>query len=635
MKTFETFFEYYDNLVDLLFQTLYNNITVAKVVTRRRKNMKKFITAIVALLVLATLTACGSKAPAGKLTIGTPPLNGDFVAGWGNSAYDKIVRDMIYGNPTYDYTDEGVFVLNKTVVKKEEVTVNDDKSKTYTFNLHKDLKWSDGESITAKDYVFALLFTSSKEYKDAKADNTGTRNIVGWEEYAENGGNFEGVKLIDDHTFSMTIKADSLPYFFEVSYVAASPYPLHTWAPGADIEHGTGTLTFGGDTPDLGKVAEFVSTKERFAPTVTAGMYTFVSYEQGMVTLEIDPNYKGDFEGKKPSVKTVEVKNVNSKLDVDYVLAGDIDIVTGVVEGEKIEKASAAVDAGKAGVTTYERNGYGYLGFHNDFGPVKDNRVRQALAYLIDRNEFVDGILGGYGVTVNGEYGKGQWMYKENEEEIEETLINYVYDTDKAKELLDQTEWKFDSAGAPWSGTGYRYNEKGDKLTINHAGSEDNPITDLISSDLVGRFEKGGIELVVDHLDFNVMLDYFYNDEGQQEAALGARKYHSFNLASTFAVAFDPYYSYHSDYYGTWMNTTQTNDPKFDELTEKMRDLDPNQKDEFSATWLEFQVYWNEQLPNIPLYSNQYYDIYGANLKDVNTTPFYGIGRAIIDVKFK
>lgn len=616
--------------------------------------MKKFVTLLATFLVLATLTACGSTEPAGKMTIGTPPLTGDFLAGWGNSAYDVIVRDMIHGYPTYDYTDAGEFVLNETVVDKEEVTVNEDGSKTYTFTIHKDLKWSDDTPITAKDFVFGLLFSSSPEFAAVGANNTGASPLVGWDDYSlsqediddgiEKGkidpdytkvDTFDGVKLVDDHTFSLTIKAEELPYFFEVTYVSASPSPLHVWAPGADIEHGASKMTFGGDTADMAAVANYVSTKERFAPTVTSGMYNFVSYEQETVTMEVNPNFKGDYRGHKPSIKTVEVKRVNETLDVDYVLSGDIDITTGVVEGEKIEKALAAKEEGKAGLTTYERNGYGYLGFHNDFGPVKDVKVRQAIGFLVDREEFVNGILGGYGVTVNGEYGLGQWMYKENAETIENDLINYVYDPDEAARLLDETEWNKDKDGNAYAGNGFRYNDKGDKLVINHAGSENNPITDLIASDLVGRFEKAGIEYNVDFLDFNVMLDYFYNDEGQQEAALGARKYHTFNLASSFAAAYDPYYSYHSKYYGTWMNSTQTNDPKFDELVETMRGLDPEQHDEFSEAWLEFQVYWNEQLPNFPLYSNKYYDIYGPTLDNVNTTPFYSIGRAVIDITLK
>ncbi len=620
--------------------------------------MKKIVTLLVSFLVLVSLTACGSSAPSGTLTIGVPPMTGDFLAGWSNSAYDVIVRDLIYGYPTYDYTDGGEFVLNETVVKEEVVTENDDGSKTYTFTIHDDLKWNDGEKITAKDFVFDLLVTSSREFAAVEGANTGANRLVGWEAYGyteeevaelakegsidpdfaanfEEKDTFDGVALVDEMTFSLTIKAEELPYFHEVTLVAAAPSPMHVWAPGADIEDGASKVTFGGDTADMAAVTEYISKTERFAPTVTAGMYTFEGYENEVVTLKVNPEFKGDYRGHKPTIETVEIKRVNETLAVDYVLSGDIDITTGVVEGEKIEKALEAVEAGNAGVTTYERNGYGYLGFHNDFGPVADYKVRQALGFLIDRNEFVDGILGGYGVIVHGEYGLGQWMYKDNAEYIEENFINYVYDPDKAAELLDEAGWNKNDAGGDYDGTGFRYNADGDKLVLNHAGSENNLITDLIANDVVSRFEKAGIEFNVDYLDFNVMLNYFYYPEATQTDAFGARKYHSFNLASTFTAAWDPYTSYHSDYLGTWYNTTQTNDPVFDDIVTRLRAIDPSDRDLYSATWLEFQEYWNEQLPTVPLYSNQYYDIYGAQLENVNTTPFYSIGRALIDIKLK
>lgn len=628
--------------------------------------MKKFVKLFATLLILALITACGSSSvePAGTLTIGTPPLTGDFVAGWSNSSYDVMVRDMIYGYPTYDYTDAGEFVLDETVVKEEVVTENSDGSKTYTFTIHDDLKWSNGEGITAKDFVFGLLVFNSPEFADVGGSNTGHRTLVGWENYAydeedyatalENGQDYDalygpvsdefaGVVLVDDYTFSMTIKASELPYFYEVTYVSASPSPMAVWAPGADIEHGSSKVTFGGDTADMTAVTNYVSTVERFAPTVSSGMYKFVSYEQETVILVVNENYKGDYRGHKPTIENIEIKRVNETLDVDYVLSGDIDITTGVVEGDKIEKAKAAVEAGTAGITTYERNGYGFLGFHNDVAPVNNPDVRQAFAHLVDREIFVNQILGGYGVVVNGEYGLGQWMYKDNAEaiEVEDGLINYVYDPDRANEILDGTEWKFEADGVtPFDATKaaegyYRHNANGDELRINHAGSENNEITDLIATDVVGKMHGAGINFVVDYYDFNVMLEYYYQDAGQQEEAFGFRKYHTFNLASGFTAVYDPYYSLHSDYYGLWQNSTKTNDPVFDELVVKLRSYDPSQKDEYSETWLEFQKYWNSVLPVLPLYSNQYYDIYSANLENVNTTPFYGLGRAVIDIRLK
>ena len=604
-------------------------------------NMKKLVLLLVSFLALATLTACGTSAPAGKVTVGVTSMNGDFIAGFSNSAYDRIVRDMIWGYATYDYTPDGEFVLDKQVVKKEEATVNEDGSKTYKFEINKDLKWSDETAITAKDYVFGILLGNSAAWGETAAGgNFANMEIKGWDEYSSGKSEtFEGVELIDDYTFSMTIKAEELPYFYEVAFVAVAPSPLHAFAKGADIEVGKAKVTFG-EAKDMASIVKHVATKERFAPTVTSGMYNFVSYENEAALVEVNPNFKGDYRGKKPTVKNVEVKRINTELEVEYIASGEIDIATGVVEGTKIEAIKAMKEEGKADFTTYERNGYGYMSFHNDFGPVADKTVRHAIGRLVDRNVFVEQILGGYGVVVNGMYGLGQWMYKDNAAKVEADLVNYVYNVEEANELLDTTEWKFEKDGktafdASKAGKDYlRHNSEGVALQINHAGTEENPITDLILNDVTPRMNKAGIGFSVDYYDFATMYGYF-NQPKTQEAALGARKYHSFNLATSFTAVFDPYTSLHSDYFGTSSNNEQVKDEKFDELIMNMRRIDSSDRDAYSKAWLEFQKYWNEYLPQIPLYSNQYYDIYGAQLKDVNTTGFYGIGRAIIDVKLK
>ena len=53
------------------------------------------------------------------------------------------------------------------------------------------------------------------------------------------------------------------------------------------------------------------------------------------------------------------------------------------------------------------------------------------------------------------------------------------------------------------------------------------------------------------------------------------------------------------------------------------------------ATWFKYYMTrWNYLLPEMPLYSNQYYDVYNAKLgkvKDNSTNPFWGVVNALID----
>jgi len=433
--------------------------------------------------------------------------------------------------------------------------------------------------------------------------------------------------LLGDLEFSVTIGAEFLPYFYEVAYAAFGPSPMAVWAPDLTIGEDGSSLV-----GDVAAVANHVATTERFAPSVTSGPFTFESFENDVVTLQVNPNYPGDYRGEKAKVATVIVKYVDQTTDVDLVISGDVDLVAGVVQGAKIEKAKAS---DQADVVSYKRNGYGMIAFANDFGPTKDMKVRQALAYLIDRNTFLVNILGGYGAMVNGEYGLSQWMYTTQADVVESTLINYTFNVDKANELLDATEWKFEADGVtPWDATkaadGYwRYNANKEVLQINHLGTTGNPITDLIGTEWPKGLNRAGVKFTIEWQDFNSLLaNYYYS----YELDPAERKYHSFNLATGFTEVYDPYYSYHSDFLGTWQNATQTNDSLLDFLMEKMRGLDPEDKETYAEYWLEYQIRWNELLPVLPIYSNEYFDIFNARVSGLATTPTYGWARAVLDV---
>jgi peptide/nickel transport system substrate-binding protein len=148
----------------------------------------------------------------------------------------------------------------------------------------------------------------------------------------------------------------------------------------------------------------------------------------------------------------------------------------------------------------YNRNGYGFIGFSNDFAQTADKNYRQAVAHLFDSQQFVTTILGGYGTMINSEYGHAQWMYNAKATELNDVLVNYVFNVNRANDLLDLTEWKFEANGVTrWDRTkasdGYwRHNKDGVSLKHNHFGTTNNPISDLISSEWPKGMNQAGIQ---------------------------------------------------------------------------------------------------------------------------------------------
>lgn len=609
--------------------------------------MKKLVA--VCLVALMTLTACGNSGNNGgdtnnggedinatkELVIGTFDMNGDFLQseGFGNSSYDKNVRDMIHGYSPIAFTRDGEFLVDETVVKSMEKSEDADGNTVYTFALNEGLKWNDGEPVTADDYLFAYLVAGSPQLVAAGAADATGENFVGYTDYHTGASDAHtGIKKIDDLTYSVTISKEKLPYFWELSYLSVFPYPMHTLAEGATIETTDAGTKLVGDLDDA--VNKF-ATEHRFAPTVSCGPYSFISFENKQVKLEKNDNYAGTWDKKTPKIKNILIKTVNATLDVDMLVNGELDIVEGVVEGDKIEKAKAAENVQ---ASTYSRNGFGNVPLHTDFGATKEKEVRHAIAYILDKDDLINNILGGYGVTVNSYYSHAEWTYQLKKAELDEKLINYAFSIDRANAELDNSSYKFEADGVtPWdvtkAGEGYyRHNAAGEPLIVTHLGTNDNPVTDTIELQMKQNAPKVGMDYRIERGDFAGLLDAYYNSGAKPESE---RKFNTFNMALGFSDANDPYYGYACEYAGTPANPTNTCDPELDEIMQRLRHTSSEDPEAFADTWVEFQIKWNDIMPMVPIYANQYYDFADADLNGFNTTPFASYAQIICDLSWK
>ena len=590
-----------------------------------------------------------SKTARDTLVVGVPEMNADFVDGWGNSSYDVFIKTLL-GNYAYFYCtafyDEGgQFNVNPTVVKDVNDVLDGDGNKVYTWTLHEDLRWNNGEPITAKDYVASILFYAGPAFAAAGGSSEAGDGLIGYADYKrgyletgeeDEDGNpipgdpvdtFAAIKLLGDYQFSVTIDADALPYFWELSYVSVTPVYSAGWFPGVDIISDNNGARF---SADITRFAETISDVERKAPTVTCGPYNFVSYDGSTVNLQRNPYFKGDPYGDLPYFEYIIQMEVSDETDVDLAISGDVDLITGVIEGSKIE---AAKSSEFAGLNEYLRNGYGFIGFPCDWGVTSDPNVRWAIAHMIDRNSIIDHVLEGYGGLVDSGYGMAQWTYAARRREVAARLTPIVYNLDKANEFLDQTEWKFEADGTtPFNaananpqGTYMRHNSSGEMLVVRHY-SASSSVGGAIEAETIKNSPLIGMRYELTHGDFDTLLNNYYDGYDLPESE---RLYNAFNLATNFAPADDKYWSHHSDLVGTWMNAEQLADDELDRLIMAMRSLDPEQTDEYADLWVDYLVRWQELLPQLPIYSNQYFDIYNSVVTQVPTNPFWHYAEAI------
>ena len=574
--------------------------------------------------------------PTGQLVIGsiTQVINEFYDTGFSTSGTNYNMYDLIHGGyDTVVFSKEGEFQYNDTVVASHEETENEDGTKTYTVTINDGLVWSDGTPITAKDYVFAVLLENSDEMAgvDGYPCNSGY-TYVGYDEWLDGSADaFAGVRLVDDMTFSLTVKAEELPYHFDITYATIRPRPLHVIAPECDVEDTENGATITGDftTELLQETINNVDTGYRYNPKVTCGPYLFDNFDEAsqQATLKANPEFVGDYRGVKPSIETLVIKTVSSDTMMNELESGSVDLLYGCSGGDTINAGLDLVEEGKAADATYMRNGYGKIQFDCSVFPTDSQNVRQAIAYCLDRNEFARQYTGGYGSVVHSFYGLAQWEYQDSVEWINENLNTYEMNVDAAKELLEADGWNLNADGTPYSGTGTRYKEVDGEivpLVITWCNSEGNPVSELLATMLPETMAEAGIELQATTTDFATLQNGILH--------AGDTMYNMYNLATGFATANSPWYYFSSD--EAWMGNYNTNwiaDEELNDAVVPLKSIPYEDSEAWLEAWQNFIKVWNEKLPDIPLYSDEYYDFYSTRVQGWENTATWGWQNAVLD----
>ncbi len=530
---------------------------------------------------------------------------------------DLDVENLTVGLETVSTTKEGGYEWNPTVVEEHSEEVDEEGNKTITIKIFDDMKLSDGTPITAKNYVVFTAASLTPVWTQAAGKETNGRTILGWKDAyqlydgTEGSGTpaLAGLHLIDDYTFSVTIPADQLPFFYDITYGGFSAQPIDLFLGDSDLaDDGEGVYITGdfyakdGDTYAQATVIKdnFTQTTEAaYAAFPYSGPYCVKSFDSATseAVLEINPNFKGNYEGATPSIEKVIYKKVVTDTQLEDFKAGGLDVIAAITGGAATDEALALADGsdGKYVYTHYSRAGYGKLGFRADYGPAQFQSVRQAIAFCMDRAQFAKDFTGGYGGVVDGPYYTGSWMYKAAVAQGM-MLDSYATSADSAIEVLEADGWVYDAEGNPYT-SGVRYkaipadiiseNDKnyqsvdgtyktvdmGDfflmPLVINWYGTTPNEFTDLLQTGLKENPNVAAAGMVVYNTlgDFAPMLDELYQQAVYGFYA-GSPMYCAFNFATGFNSA---QYDY------SWNMT-----------------IDPAMYDDYSAYYLKdyADIYW-------------------------------------------
>ena len=350
-------------------------------------NMKRIVALVLAMVMALSLAACGGSASSAPAATAAPAAAGDAAPADTAAASDgdkvlnvmvevevesldpQVATDGTSFEVIANYTD-GLTQMDADGAAVPAIAESWDVSEdgtVYTFHLRQDANWSNGEPVTANDFVFAWQRAAdpalASEYSYMLSDIGQVKNaaaiIAGEMDKSE-----LGVKAIDDKTLEVTLEVP-VSYFLSLMYFPTF-YPVNQ----AFFE-GLADGTFG-TSPET---------------VLSNGAFVLTSYEPAALSFSLakNPDY---YDADK-----VQLDGLNYQVIKDSQQAymsyqnGDLDIV--MLSGDQVEQVEGDPELTITGA------GYlWYLTLNMASVPALNNQnMRLALSNAVNRVSIVDDVV--------------------------------------------------------------------------------------------------------------------------------------------------------------------------------------------------------------------------------------------------
>ncbi|MFC0820025.1 peptide ABC transporter substrate-binding protein [Moraxella marmotae] len=242
---------------------------------------------------------------------------------------------------------------------------SDEGGKIWTFKIRQGMTWSNGDPITAHDFVYTMRRLTDPKNDSPYGAYLVDAKVANAKAISEGKADLEtlGVKALDDYTLQITL-TESVPYLVDVLALPVT-YAVHQ----KTVE------TYGDKWTDPANivVSGAYKLKEKVVNSHTA--------------LERNPNYYDNANTKIDSFNFVIVSGGDT--NINRYKAGEIDIAA--LPAERFEQMKAERPDE---VQSYPKQCVFYYEFNTQKAPFTDQRVRQAVSMLIDREVMTEQILG-------------------------------------------------------------------------------------------------------------------------------------------------------------------------------------------------------------------------------------------------
>ena len=572
-----------------------------------------------------------------RLKVGNPtPLRGQFFTTmWGGTTSDLDVQDLLHAySPVLWDSELGRFRFDRSVVQDAAILNNGDGSRTYMLVLADDLRWSDGTPVTARDYAFSLLLQMDPAVEETGGKTEDCSWLAGSDAYLSGeAGTVSGLRIISDQILQITVKAEALPYFYELNRLNVRPYPAEEIAPGTKAaDDGKGAYLTRPLTAEIlqenvldGKLG-YMSH-----PRVVSGPYVLASFDGTTAKLALNPYYKGNEKGMVPRIGVIEYRRADNADMITKLKYGDFDLLNKVTKADSVRSGIRTVqaDTGSFAMDNEARTGLTLVWFAENSAKTQELVVRRAIAYCFDRETFTKDYTGSSGTPVDGLYGPGQWTYRKAAEEKEQGgasldgLTRYRLNTAEAVRLLEEAGWSLNEAGEPFDPQKDRVRcrkngEEMTALTLTMALPVNDDARQALNKTLTAHLREAGIALTLVPVNMDTLQDAY---EGRTDST-----YDMLYLGDNFRIVFDPeIFAVRTD--GTELGAVRK------EALGLARDMvrtEPEDVTGYLRKWVKLQEKITETLPLIPVYSNTYFDFFTRKLHDYRITDSATWGGAIV-----
>jgi oligopeptide transport system substrate-binding protein len=427
------------------------------------KIMKTVKVLVAASMAAALLAGCGSKTDTDTFR---------FASELDIQGMDStVVDDGMSYNAIHAITD-GLTAVNdkgKTVpalAKSWDVSAD---GKTYTFHL-KDAKWSNGDKVTANDFVYSWkrIIKNAGNYAymlgdDGASVKNASQLIDLGPKATDEQMNTLGVKAADDKTLVVELN-NKVPYFTDLM-----AFPCY----------------FPQNEKFVEKCGKNYGTKPEY--TLSNGAYTMTKWIKGnKATFTKNDKYY--------DAKAVKTKNLEMFLVQDPKTAAQ-NFDNGKVDYATINSTLVDKYKGKDTFTTFNEGFLFYLQVNFNNKTTANKNVREALSYAINRKDLCENVLKDGSKEGTG-FVPSQLSTSPSGKDFRDTAGDLVgYDAKKAQEYLDAAKKEL--------GT--------DTITIDLLYGTDESPMDTMAEYLQGSFSKlKGLKV---NMVATVKKDRIYNRE--------------------------------------------------------------------------------------------------------------------------